>query len=200
MLDIAIELAAHDPTYEALAVTFVQHYLWIAAAMDRVGAQHDEVWDREDGFFYDLLRLPDGNATRLKVRSMRELLPLCAATVLKKSTIEQCPYLMERTRDFITHHPALTATIAPLNKPGVNDRRLLSILDETQLRRVLETMLDEREFLSPFGIRSLSQYHRDHPYTFESTERNSGSTTCRPSPKRACLATTPTGEAPFGSP
>jgi len=167
MLDIALELAAHDPVYEEMALKFLQHFLWIAAAMDRIGEHHDEMWDEADGFFYDLLRLPDGQATRLKVRSLVGLLPLCASTVFDMDVEEKFPDLLERARQFLRRHPELMATIAPPNKPGVKNRRLLSILDEAKLRRVLEKMLDEREFLSPFGIRSLSQYHRDHPYIFK---------------------------------
>ena len=91
MLDIALELAEHDPVYEDMALKFLQHFLWIGAAMDRVGEHHDEMWDEEDGFFYDLLRLPDGTATRLNVRSMVGLLPLCASTVFDKEDAERFP-------------------------------------------------------------------------------------------------------------
>ncbi|WP_080887327.1 MGH1-like glycoside hydrolase domain-containing protein [Nitrospira japonica] len=167
MLDIAVELAKHDPVYEEMALKFLQHFLWIAAAMDRIGEHHDEMWDEEDGFFYDLLRLPDGHATRLKVRSMVGLLPLCASTVFEMDIEERHPDLLGRAREFLRRHPELMATIAPPNKPGAHNRRLLSILDETKLRRVLSTMLDESEFLSPFGIRSLSRYHLDQPYIFK---------------------------------
>ena len=167
MLDIALELAVYDPAYEEMALKFLQHFMWIAAAMDRVGDHQDEMWDEADGFFYDLLRLPDGTATRLKVRSMVGLLPLCASTVFDMHIEEQFPDMLERARQFLRRHPELMATIAPPNKPGIENRRLLSILDETKLRRVLSKMLDENEFLSPFGIRSLSRYHLDHPFVFK---------------------------------
>jgi hypothetical protein len=167
MLVIALELAEHDPVYEDMALKFLQHFLWIGAAMDRVGEHHDEMWDEEDGFFYDLLRLPDGSATRLRVRSMVGLLPLCASTVFDKEDAERFPDLMDRARKFLRHHPELSTTISPPTKLGVKDRRLLSILDESKLRRVLSKLLDEQEFLSPHGIRSLSRYHRDHPYIFK---------------------------------
>jgi len=167
MLDIALELAEHDPVYEEMALKFLQHFLWIGAAMDRVGEHHDEMWDEEDGFFYDLLRLPDGTATRLRVRSMVGLLPLCASTVFDKEVAERFPALQDRARKFLRHHPELSTTISPPTKLGVKDRRLLSILDEGKLRRVLSKLLDEQEFLSPHGIRSLSRYHRDHPYVFK---------------------------------
>jgi hypothetical protein len=150
-----------------MALKFLQHFLWIGAAMDRVGEHHDEMWDEEDGFFYDLLRLPDGTATRLRVRSMVGLLPLCASTVFDKEDVERFPGLMDRARKFLRHHPELSTTISPPTKLGIKDRRLLSILDEGKLRRVLSKLLDEQEFLSPHGIRSLSRYHLDHPYIFK---------------------------------
>ena len=166
MLDIALELAGHDPVYEDMALKFLQHFLWIGAAMDRVGEHEDEMWDEEDGFFYDLLRLPDGTATRLKVRSMVGLLPLCASTVFDKEVAERFPSFLDRARRFLRQHPELGAKINPPGKLGVKERRLLSVFDETKLRRVLSKLLDENEFLSSYGIRSLSKFHLDHPYTF----------------------------------
>ncbi len=130
MLDISLELAMHDPTYEEMAMKFFQHFLWIAAAMDRVGEHHDEMWDEEDGFFYDLLRFPDGSATRIKVRSMVGLLPLCAASVFEKEVVERFPNLLERARQFLRRHQDLVANIASPQKPGLKDRRLLAILNE----------------------------------------------------------------------
>ena len=162
MLDIALELSQHDEMYEDMALKFVEHFFWIAAAMDRIGENQDEMWDEEDGFFYDLLRFPDGSATRLKVRSMVGLLPLCAVTVFEGGV--RFPRLRERILYFLKKHPELTANITPPDQPGVDGRRILAILDEKKLRRVLARMLDENEFLSPFGIRALSRYHQDHPF------------------------------------
>jgi hypothetical protein len=122
------------------------------------------MWDEEDGFFYDVLRLPDGRARRLKVRSIVGLLPLCAATVFDGSVLTKYPEMSERLEWFLTSRPELCAAIHDPGKPGIANRRLASILDETKLRRVLAKMLDENEFLSPHGIRSLSRYHADHPY------------------------------------
>jgi hypothetical protein len=167
MLNIVIELAEHDPDYQELALKFVEHFLWIASAMDRIGERNDEMWDEEDGFYYDLLRLPDGSAQRLKVRSLVGLLPLCAVTVVEPGSMARFPAVVQRAREFLARNPDLIVNIAPPNRPGVNDRRLLAILDERKLRRVLARMLDEDEFLGPHGIRSLSRYHRDHPYVFD---------------------------------
>ncbi len=163
MLEIAVELATTDPDYEDMALKFCEHFLWIASAMAHLG-QDTGMWDEEDGFFYDVLRLPDGQARRLKVRSMVGLLPLCAATVFEGELMAKSPEVAERFRWFLAGRPELYAAIHDPMKPGVAGRRLASILDETKLRRVLAKMLDEDEFLSPFGIRSLSRHHADHPY------------------------------------
>src|SRR3990170_4006191 len=167
MLEIALELALHDPIYEEMALKFVEHFLWIASAMDRIGVQHDEMWDEEDGFFYDLLRFPDGSATRLKVRSLVGLLPMCATTFYDKEVVDRFPKFKERVLTRIRRMPELVATIHPPEKPGVAGRHLLAILDEKKLRRVLSRMLDENEFLGDYGIRSISRYHREHPYIFQ---------------------------------
>jgi len=172
MLEMAIELALHDPVYEDLALKFFEHFLWVASAMDRMGERHDDMWDEEDGFFYDLLRLPDGSAQRLRVRSMVGLLPLCAATVIPPEVLDRLPSLVSRGRWFMEKRPELIARIAMPDAPGYGDRRLLAVLDERKLRRVLARVLDEAEFLSPFGIRSLSRYHADHPYVLHAGGRD----------------------------
>jgi hypothetical protein len=166
MLQIAIELAAYDSVYEDAALKFAEHFLWIAAAMDRVGEHQDEMWDEEDGFFYDLLRFPDGSATRLKVRSLVGLLPLCAATVINTSSTPRFPLLRERIGQFLERQSHVISTIAPPDKPGVDGRVLLAILNEDKLRRVLGYMLDEKEFLSPYGIRAISRIHAERPYIY----------------------------------
>ena len=166
MLQIALELALDDPVYEDLAAKFYEHFLWIAGAMDRVGDLHDELWDEGDGFFYDLLRLPNGHAVRLKVRSMVGLLALGASTVLPAAVVDRMPKFMERVTVFTRRHPDLTTNIITPERKGYHDRRLLALLTDDKLRRVLSYLLNEEEFLSPFGIRSLSRLHRDHPYTF----------------------------------
>jgi hypothetical protein len=163
MLEIAAELAMTDPDYADMALKFVEHFLWIASSMAHVGGDTG-MWDEEDGFFYDVLRLPNGQAQRLKVRSMVGLLPLCAATTFDGEVMAKYPELGERLKWFLDSRPEVSASIHDPKKQGVAGRRLASILDETKLRRVLAKLLDENEFLSPFGIRSLSRYHAEHPF------------------------------------
>jgi hypothetical protein len=163
MIEIAVELARTDADYAEMALKFVEHFLWIAGAMVHLG-QDTGMWDEEDGFFYDVLRLPDGQAQRLKVRSMVGLLPLCAATVFEGELREKNPEIFERFAWFLDTRPELVAAIHDPRKLGYAGRRLGSVLDETKLRRVLTRMLDENEFLSPYGLRSLSRYHAEHPY------------------------------------
>jgi hypothetical protein len=166
MLRIAVELALHEPLYEEFVEKFFQHTLYIAGAMDRVGERHDEMWDEADGFFYDVLRFPDGSAARLKVRSMVGLLPLAAVAVFEEDIIAKFPRFRERARAFGQRHPDLVANMHLPSLPGVADRRMLSILNEDKLRRVLARMLDENEFFSPHGIRALSRVHAEQPYVF----------------------------------
>jgi hypothetical protein len=168
MLEIALILSEEDPMYEEIAFKFVQHFMWISYAMDRIGEHRDEMWDEEDGFFYDLLRLPDGQAMRLKVRSLVGLLPLCASTVFAADATTRYPKLMEMVALFRKRHPELVSHVAPTDDGfiGFGGRRLLSILNRKKLVSVLGYMLDENEFLGPHGIRSLSRYHLDHPFMF----------------------------------
>jgi hypothetical protein len=165
MVEIAGILARHRPAYVDMALKFVEHFLWIANALISAG-EGTGMWDEEDGFFYDVLKLPDGRAQRLKVRSMVGLLPLCAATVYDGKVFEMYPQLRERFRRFLGARPELRAFIHDPVKRGHSGRMLGSVLDEHKLRRVLSKMLDENEFLSPYGIRALSRYHAEHPYVF----------------------------------
>jgi Glycosyl hydrolase family 63 C-terminal domain len=167
MLQIAVELAEHDPVYEPLALKFFEHFVWIGSALSRMGDRQDDLWDEEDGFFYDVLRLPDGSAQRLKVRSIVGLLPLCAATVFEPEELARVPDAVARGTAFLDRFPHLVKHITLPTKPGHNGRTLLAVLNEERLRRVLHRMLDEDEFLSPYGIRSLSRFHRDHPFRFQ---------------------------------
>ncbi len=163
MAEISAELAMSDPSYKEMALKFVEHFLWIASAMDKLG-EGTGMWDEEDGFFYDLLRQPDGSAQRLKVRSLVGLLPLCAATTLEAEQCANFPEIQERFGWFLGERPELAVSIHDPRRIGVDGRHLLSIMNEERLRRVLGKMLDENEFLSPHGLRSISRYHADHPY------------------------------------
>jgi hypothetical protein len=168
MLEMALELALHEPSYEELAVKFYEHFVWLAAAMDRIGEHCDEMWDEEDGFFYDVLRFPAGTGARLKVRSMAGLIPLCANTVYPHEVLRKLPRFVERVRWYNRERHDLLRNINHPDTAGLCGRRLLSVLDERKLRLVLTRVLDPEEFLSEHGIRSLSLAHRAHPYVFRS--------------------------------
>lgn len=164
MLELAVELAAYDKVYEEMVVKFVEHFCYIASAMNRAG--QDGMWDEEDGFYYDLLRLPDGNATRLKVRSLVGLLPLCATTIIERKQRDVVPSAMAAIEERMRRMPHLMQTIHPTGPGhlGVAERGILALVNPERLRRVLTKMLDENEFLGPYGIRSISKFHEQNPY------------------------------------
>lgn len=166
MLELAIELVKHDPMYEEMVFKFVEHFYYIANAINRPGAEG--MWDEEDGFYYDLLRMPDGGAHRLKVRSMVGLLPLCAATVIEKEQRELVPRATAGLRERLRRMPSLLESMHPTGPGhlGVGERGMLALLNPDRLRRILTRMLDENEFLGPHGIRALSKYHEKNPYVF----------------------------------
>jgi hypothetical protein len=166
MLELAAELAAYDPVYEDMVLKFAEHFYYIAAGMNKSG--QDGMWDEEDGFYYDLLRLPDGSATRLKVGSMVGLLPLCATTVVEKWQRERIPRTMVQVYERLRRIPELLETIHPTGPGhyGVAERGVLAMVTPERLRRILTKMLDENEFLSPYGIRALSKFHEQHPFVF----------------------------------
>jgi hypothetical protein len=173
MLEIAGALAVERPAYLGMCRKFVEHFLWIASSMVHAG-DNVGMWDEEDGFFYDVLRLPDGSAQRLKVRSMVGLLPLCAVTVFEGEGIWKESDIGERLRRFLKSRPELRAYIHDPVQVGYGGRRLAAILNEDKLRRVLKIMLDENEFFSPYGIRALSRYHAEHPYVFHVGDKEYG--------------------------
>jgi hypothetical protein len=167
MLEMAIEIAVYDPSYEDVAAKFIDHVLWITHAINHVGP--DGMWDEEDGFFCDVLRLPDGSATRLKVRSMVGLLPLCAASIVEPWEREQVPGVMKLFAERSRRMPELVSNY--FEGRGHADRSLLALVSPIRLRRILARMLDENEFLSPYGIRALSRYHLEHPYVINAGGR-----------------------------
>ena len=164
LLTIALELAKEEPCYEDIASKFWEHFIHIAHAISHRGHDSMGLWDEEDGFFYDVLRLPDGSQQPLKTRSMVGLIPLFAVQTLEPELLEQLPSFKRRLEWFIDNRPDLASDLASARTEGVGERRLLAIADETKLRRILKHMLDEREFLSPYGIRGLSKLHGDQPY------------------------------------
>jgi hypothetical protein len=164
MAEIANELAAEDPVYEDMVLKFAEHFLYIAAAMNRPG--QDGMWDEEDGFYYDLLRLPDGRAGRLKVRSLVGLLPLCATSVVEAWQRERTPLATAGIHARLEQMSELKDSIHPTGPGhlGVHDRGIMALVNPERLRRILARMLDEEEFLGPHGIRSISKFHAAHPY------------------------------------
>jgi hypothetical protein len=163
MLEISAQLALERPAYLDMCIKFVEHFLWIASSMIHAG-EDTGMWDEEDGFFYDVLRLPDGRSERLKVRSLVGLLPLCAVTVFEGEVRRKYPGVDQRFRRFVRGRPELTAFIHDPTIIGYGERLMASVLNEKNLRRVLARMLDENEFFGPYGIRSVSRYHAEHPY------------------------------------
>jgi Mannosylglycerate hydrolase MGH1-like glycoside hydrolase domain len=170
MLEIGVELAARDQAYEDLATKFGEQFLWIARAMN--ASEPGGMWDEEDGFYYDVLRAPDGSATRLKVRSIVGLLPICAITVIEPHLRARVPNVIAAIAKRRRRMPDLFDSIHPTGSGhlGVGDRGIMAIVNQERLRRILSRMLDEKEFFSPHGIRALSRYHADNPFVFSTPE------------------------------
>jgi hypothetical protein len=164
LLAMSMELARHDSTYEDVASKFWEHFLYIAHAMSNRGGDGIDLWDQEDGFFYDVLHLPEGASYPMKVRSMVGLIPLFAVETLEPELLDHLPGFRRRLEWFIDNRPDLTRNVACMRTAGIGSRRLLSVVTADQLRSVLRFMLDENEFLSPYGIRALSRIHKDRPY------------------------------------
>ncbi|HXI66551.1 MAG TPA: hypothetical protein VNH41_01315, partial [Steroidobacteraceae bacterium] len=167
MIDLSVEISAVDRSFSDMVIKFVEHFVWIALGMNRTGS--DGMWDEQDGFYYDVLRLPDGSTRRLKVRSMVGLLPLCATSVIEEWQRECVRSLAEVSISRLERMPELLESVhvtGPDHR-GVAGRGILALVNEQRLRRILTRMLDEKEFLGPFGIRALSRYHLEHPYEFD---------------------------------
>lgn len=165
MLAMAIELALHNPVYEDIASKFFEHFLYIAAAMN--GSDRDGLWDEDDGFYYDRIQFSDGNSVSVKIRSLVGLIPLFAVETIDIETLDRLPGFRRRMEWFIQNRPDLVGNMASITRPGSSDRRLLSLVGRERLQRLLAYMLNEGEFLSPHGVRSLSRHHADHPYTLQ---------------------------------
>ena len=167
LMRIALELAQHNHVYEDIATKFFEHFLHIAEAMTNIGDEGIGLWDEEDEFFYDVLNLPDGQMLPLKVRSMVGLIPLFAVETLEPELLAKVPAFTERLDWFLNYRPDLAGLVSRWNEPGKGERRLLSLLRGSRMKKLLRRMLDETEFLSDYGVRALSRYHREHPYTLD---------------------------------
>jgi hypothetical protein len=166
MLQIASELATNDPVYADMALEFITQFEWISVAMNPPDAD-TVLWSDEEGFYCDVMRMPDGTAIQLKERSLVGLLPMCAATVFEPEVIARYPRYFERVQDFVRLFSDALPSLAHLPGPNPQGRRMMSLVDEVRLRRILEAMLDEEEFLGPHGIRAISRRHLDQPCVFE---------------------------------
>lgn len=166
MLTIALELATTNPVYEDIATKFFEHFLYIADAMNHIGEMEASLWNESDGFYYDVLHLPERQIT-LKVRSMVGLIPLFAIESIEPETLKMLPDFKKRLEWFIQNRPDLRQNVACMETKGIGARRLLAIVSPDKLRSILQKMLDESEFFSPYGIRAVSRFHAEHPYTFD---------------------------------
>jgi hypothetical protein len=166
LMRIALELAQHNHVYEDIATKFFEHFLDIAKAMTNIGGQGIGLWDEEDGFYYDVLNLPNGMMIPLKVRSMVGLIPLFAVETLEPDLLRKLPEFSARMEWCLKHRPDLACLVSRWHEAGQGDRRLLSLLRGSRMKKLLRRMLDESEFLSEFGVRALSRHHREYPYSF----------------------------------
>jgi hypothetical protein len=164
LLAIALELARQDPTYEDVATKFAEHFIYIGHALTNIGPENDHLWDEEDGFFYDVLRLPGGEQIPLRLRSIVGLIPLLAVQLIDPETVGHVPDFRHRLRWFVSHKTHLAGSVVHPIGPDEDRRGIFSLLTPERLRRLLARMLDPEEFLSPYGIRALSRHHRDNPY------------------------------------
>ena len=166
MMRISMELALYNPVYEDMAIKFFEHYLYIAQAMEHIGDQ-DGLWNEDDGFFYDVLQLQDGTSTSLKLRSIVGLIPMFAVEIIEHEMLEKLPGFTERMEWILKNKPELVNLVSHWEVEGKGRKHLMSVLPKTRIKRILEKMLDEKEFLSPYGIRSMSKIYENEPFSFE---------------------------------
>jgi hypothetical protein len=167
MLHIALELAQDDHVYEDIAIKFGEHFLLIGGAMTNLGGEGLGLWDDQDRFYYDWLILSSGERIPVRLRSVVGLIPLLAVGVIDEDVLKSAPEFARRMKWYLQHRPKIAELVSRLGETGVDNRRLIAIARAFRMKRVLECMLDESEFLSPYGVRSISRYHLDHPYVFE---------------------------------
>ncbi len=181
LMRIALELAQHNPVYEDIATKFFEHFLHIAEAMtDASEGEGGGLWDESDRFYYDVLNVPGRAAVTLRVRSLVGLIPMCAVEVLDPALLERLPGFTARLEWVLAHRPELAQLVSRWHEPGLGERRLLSLLRGHRLKRLLSRMLDPSEFLSEFGVRSLSAFHREHPYRLELAEGDAATVAYQP--------------------
>jgi hypothetical protein len=170
MVRLAIDLAEQRPVYEDMAMKFLEHFLQIAAALNNIGKENEDLWDEEDGFFYDMLHLPNGYSFPMKIRSMVGIIPLFAVETIKESVFEKLPRFSKRLEHLLVTKPELCDLVSRFQDHGMEGRRLLSLVRGFRMKKVLQKVLDETEFLSDYGIRALSKFHKEHPYNYHTPD------------------------------
>jgi hypothetical protein len=187
LMRIALELAQHNIDYDDMATKFFEHFLYIAGAMADMGGLGVGLWYEEDSFYYDVLNLPNGQAVPMRIRSMVGLIPLFAVETLDPEMLEKVPGFNRRMEWFLTYRPDLAKLVSRWSVPGKGERKLLSLLRGHRMKAILRRMLDPNEFLSDYGIRSVSRYHLDHPYTYWTDDGHPLSVDYEPSESRSRL-------------
>jgi hypothetical protein len=164
---IALELSRENPVYENIATKFLEHFLSIAAAMNNLGGKGIGLWDEDDEFYYDVLHTPGGRYFPLRVRSIVGLMPLLAVETIEPELLDALPGFKERLEWYLTNRADLASLVSRWQLPGAGSRRLFALTRGHRMKCLLRRMLDPNEFLSPFGVRSVSKYHQEHPYVLD---------------------------------